>query len=553
MSREKPKAGRRIRAIRAGPGQIVLAAGLLAAMWLAACATAPRPRPSPSPAEPVPDWAAMLRSADALWARADYIALKEAKGILERLVAEPAWRDAAAEKYIRTTLALALREKELGLGWDSPSPRLPSALAAHPAAATYAGALELLAYLPCKIKGAPGLAPQAGPSLDAFFEWIGANAVNLDRDFAARAEGDDLFACLRLILRSAFPFKFDDQIERGTYAALHPDSRLVAFEEAISPRPDRERLEILLAASPDFVEANFFLGEIALEAGQLLTAESDYKKFEERIPGSPTVLISLASVAFHLEELESCLAYDEQALALLPNYRDALLGKAMCLGYLGRCDEALAVLGRMLELGTYYVGEAHYWTAWNLNELGRLEEAWRSAETAKMFLVGQSDVLTLSGIIAYKQGRLDDAENDLRESLALNRDDCEAAFHLARVYADRREWLSSGIYFSGAAGCMEKTDRGIENKIREVRESVMAPERQDRLVRKKEARLRTVRAMRATSEYNGAAGMFNAGRPAEALGLAEAAATYPALADKAAELVKLIRASIKTPGVRGRT
>ena len=57
-----------------------------------------------------------------------------------------------------------------------------------------------------------------------------------------------------------------------------------------------------------------------------------------------------------MEEPESCLEWNEKALALLPVYRDALLGKGLALGYLGRNEEALAVLGRLLELGTYLSG-----------------------------------------------------------------------------------------------------------------------------------------------------------------------------------------------------
>jgi len=218
-----------------------------------------------------------------------------------------------------------------------------------------------------------------------------------------------------------------------------------------------------------------------------------------------------------------------------------LLGKGLALGYLGRGEEALAVLGRLLELGTYYMGEGHFWTAWNLNELGRLEEARRSIAAAKVFLVDVADVHSLAGIIAYRQGRLDDAEKDLLHALRLQSSDSDAAFYLGKLYADRKDWLNSGIYFAGAALSLEEKERGLEKKIEEIESSEMAPERQARLVAKKRAQILSVQATKATSQYNGAAGYHNAGSFERALDLARLAAAHPAFAEKAAELIKMIR------------
>ena len=69
----------------------------------------------------------------------------------------------------------------------------------------------------------------------------------------------------------------------------------------------------------------------------------------------------------------------------------------------------------------------------------------------------------------------------------------------------------------------------------------MAPERRARLVVKKRARILSVQLTKATCQYNGAAGYHNAGSFERALDLARLAAAHPVFAEKAAELIKLIR------------
>ena len=518
-------------------GRTVLLISVLAAV--SACAAA---RKAPlAPAAPGIDWAARISAADTLYAAGHYVALREAVGIYRDALAVPAWKAGVAEKLIRASLALELRKRELGDLPAEPFPDFEAPAAAEPSLLRYAPWIELLDGLPVKIKGSPGIDRTAGRTLDQQLDWVAARVPDLDRELERAAAADDLAAALRLALRAAFPYKFPEKLESKTYLDLHPDSPLTAFQAAMSPAFDFEGLEDLLAGDPGFVEVHYFLGEGALLAGKLLTAERHYLAVHEKIPESLSVMISLAKVAFQIEEIESCLEWNEKALAILPAYRDALLGKGLALGYLGRNEEALAVLERLLELGTYYMGEGHFWTAWNLNELERLEDARRSIAAAKVFLVDVADVHSLAGIIAYRQGRLDDAEKDLRHALSLQPSDSDAAFYLGKLYADRKDWLNSGIYFAGAALSLEEKERGLEQKIEEIEAAEIAPERRARLVVKKRVQILSVQATKATCQYNGAAGFHNAGSFERALDLARLAAIHPAFTEKAAELIKMIR------------
>ena len=508
--------------------------------WAAACAPVKKAAVA-TPSPPPVDWKARIAEADALYSKGHYVALKDARRVYEEALAVPEERAAAAEKLLRAAIALGLRQKDLGVLPSKPALDLTGLVAAAPALSPYGSWLELLDGLPNKIKGSPGSEQIGGRSLEAQSDWVRNRIPDLDREIGERLSADDLAATLRLALRATYFFKFQDKLASKFYVEAHPGSRLTAFQAAVCPSIEPEELETLLVLDPEFIEAHYFLGEIALLGGKVLTAERHYLAVHDRIPESLSVLISLAKVTFQMEETESCLDYNEKALSLLPTYRDALLGQGLCLGYLGRHDEALAVLGRLLELGVYYLGEAHYWTAWNLNELERLDEARRAIEAAKVFLVGVSDVAALSGIIAYRQGRLDDAEKDLREALNLEPSDSDAAYYLGKLYADRKDWLNSGIYFAGAALSLEENERGTEKKIEEIEASEMPPERKARLVLKKRVQILSVQATKATCQYNGAAGFHNAGSFERALDLARLAATHPAFAAKAAELIKLIQ------------
>ncbi len=505
------------------------------------CSPAEKTGPEVIPDVPEPDWAEMIQDAEAIRRRGHYIALREAMEIYKAVMAEATWKDAAAEEYVRTAIAFNLREKALGILDDTMLLELENLIESDESLAEYAPFVEILGYLPSRIKGTAGDNLPKSRSLEEQLLWIRQKGPPLDRALEKKSPSSDAIATLRIIFRKTFPFRFEDSVELDSLARLHPDSRFMEFERASAIPPDRERAEALLEADKEYHEARYLLGNLSLAEGRLITAEKYYKEALAGLSESPSVLISLAKIAFQMEELEPCLEYNEAALALVPFYRDALLGKALCLGYLGRNEEALEYLRKILGLGQHYIGEAHYWSAWNLNELDRLDEARWAIDKAKIFLIDHSDVSTLSGIIAYKQHQLDIAEKELLLSLRLESNDCDAGYYLGKIYADQKKWLESGIYFSGAAFCFERKEREAEKRVLEIEASDLVPERKDRLIKKKQAQILVVQATKATCQYNGAAGFHNAGQFHKALALAEQAAAHSAFAERAAELIKMIK------------
>jgi len=368
-----------------------------------------------------------------LYASGRYTGLREACTVLRPLLDIPAFRVQAGAMFIKSALLLTVREKELGIIRHDAFHEADALVKRETAFSAYASYLEIVEHLPDKTKGviAPlpsGSETSQNDAMDAQLDWIHNRLPVLHEWLRARAASTDFDAYLYLSLHSAFAAISEDiadEEDRKRFLDIFPDSNLMGFKMLTGLIPDQDGLQKWLAEHPEFYEAHFYLGELALSSGLMLSAERHYLQAFEKIPDSTSLAISLSKVYFHSEELEKSLAYDVKALELAPTYRDALLGQAMCLAYLGRHPESLAVLNKMLELGKYYIGETWYWTAWNHNELESMPEARDSIDKARHYLIGHNDVSTLDGIISYKQQRFDDAEQDFLEALRLQPHDCK--------------------------------------------------------------------------------------------------------------------------------
>jgi tetratricopeptide (TPR) repeat protein len=156
------------------------------------------------------------------------------------------------------------------------------------------------------------------------------------------------------------------------------------------------------------------------------------------IPNSPVITVTLANVWRARNEFARALTLYDEALMVRPTQRDALLGRAMTLTYLGRTDGAIATATKMIELGTWYLGDAYYWRAWNLYQRGQLDAAADDVVNAKQ-LQRSGALLTLSGMIAYDQTRRIDARRDFDAAKAMNPGtNCPAMWYLGLINLDER-------------------------------------------------------------------------------------------------------------------
>jgi len=277
-----------------------------------------------------------------------------------------------------------------------------------------------------------------------------------------------------------------------------------------------------------------------LSRGNLLEAEGNFLKAADAVPESPQVWVSLASIAFAAEEFERSIDFYDRTLALMPDYREAILGKAISLTYLGRNTEAMTLLRQLVNLGEWLIGESHFWLAWNQHDLGDNASAAENIQQAKSRL-GNGEVFSLAELIDLDLGDDEGARTNFFEALKFNAADADALFHLGLIFARRQAWDKSGEYYEKAASVYEAQARALKDKADEIKASPLPEARKTKLLQRKTLQTEKTLLTAATSSYDAAASYFNAGASAKAVVCALKAAAHPALKEKAGALVQKIK------------
>jgi tetratricopeptide (TPR) repeat protein len=511
-----------------------LALGLL---LLASCA----PREKAAFAPSGPEFEHQASAAATLTRKGSYVALKQAVHLYQELYARPEFRKEVAPKLAAAALLVVVREKEMGISDVSYMDTALQVIKENRSLGGLTPYAEIAGLFWVQGKGVMA-------DIDERFPW--KETEDKLRKMAAglflEAKNDEFAAYMYSVMKcySTPPFGvtfFEQDEELAQLDRLFPGSPLLLYKRAICPQEKPDLLNELLAAEPEFFEAYYFLGNDALRQGKLLVAEEYLLKAHQAIPESPQTTILLASIYLATEELEKSLEFHEKTIALSPGYRDALLGKGICLSYLGRPTEAIPVFERVISLGYWLLGESHYWLAWNEHELKDNAAAAANIEQAKGRLPTSTEVFTLSGILAAEAGDLAKAEKDFLEALQYNARNSEALFNLAALYARREDWPNSGLYFEKAGFAFENEGRSLQDKITEILYSPLAPERKERFLQRRKSQLEKTLLSRATAFYNAAAGYSNSGQKNKALEMAARSAEHPAFKQKAEDLASGIK------------
>jgi tetratricopeptide (TPR) repeat protein len=504
---------------------------ILSLALLSACALN-QGRPSGTP---TPEQQAKLDEAAGLLARENYAAFKEAFRLYGELSSLPGLGRLTAPDYFKASILLGVREKDLGIFDAVPLNTAGRLIAADPRLAPQQPLLDVARILSHRTRGIVG---DVDTEVMHYFD----KPEELDRlikTVTDRARTDVLAAYL-LAEYQYLGFARKPDLSIDDLLRLHPSTRLIAFVRASTSQADPKPLEDILVQDPECKEAYFFLGNVCLSQGLLLQAERNYEAALEAIPESPQITVSLAGVAFAEEEFERSIDYFDKTLAFIPDYREAILGKAISLTYLGRSDEAMVLLQKLIDLGNYLQGEAHFWLAWNLNELKRYEEGHQQIEEAKK-LLGQGQVFSLSGLIDLGLGQDEQAKSDFLEALKYNPADAVALSNLSGIYARQHLWDKAGSYGRTAGDAYAAQAESLNDKLTEIKTSSLPEARKARLLKRKTAQVEGALLAGATAYYNAGAAFLNAGDGASARPCLLKAASHPAVKVRADELAAKIK------------
>ncbi|MFC2158093.1 tetratricopeptide repeat protein [Acidobacteriota bacterium] len=482
---------------------------------------------------------ALLDRAVTLTDRGNYTALKESFGIYERLFTSPSFRIEDKENQLQNAVLLTIRQKELGIK-ETCLNKAKDMVKTGSFLNDYEPFLQYIDYLPSEIKGTEKDIETNYPAVKRRLEWLKENISCMDL-ISEKIGKDDFYAYLYMSIMSAFTGHLRSREHINRFLESCPDTPLIRYKAAILLEPEKKKLESLVKDNPDFYEAYYFLGNASMKEKNIITAEKYFLKAYAQIPESPNITLSLANVSYWFEELIDSQRYFEETLIQIPEHREALLGKATCLGHLGKHKEALQVLRTILLLGHYYVGEAFYWIGWNQNELGQFKAALENAEEADKHLRKNTLLLTLLGQIHFNMDNLDESEKNFYEAHKLEPFFFEPAFCLGKIYSRKKNWLYTGYFFEMASKGAQNEEDGINKQIDDMVEATIDETRKQRYLSRKRRQLSQKILEKVTSYFNAGAGYFNAGQVKKAMELVQMSSTHSAFEERANQLMSRMK------------
>ncbi len=147
---------------------------------------------------------------------------------------------------------------------------------------------------------------------------------------------------------------------------------------------------------------------------------------------------------------------------------DARLGRLRNLSYLHAADDAIAAATAIIDTGTWHVGDAYYWRAWNRYQARQLDEAWADVRQA-MSLLSNTAVYALAGSIAYARKDLDTAVAHFNRAFEIDPSNCLAVVGGARPHRSGRMAGGCGHVLEGDGLFRDRRGHG-EDGARQHRE-----------------------------------------------------------------------------------
>jgi tetratricopeptide (TPR) repeat protein len=355
-----------------------------------------------------------------------------------------------APQAFEAALLLAARSKELGLPYEPWLERARAVIPAGPDWSDYLAIVQALRVDPLSDDRDRILVDNL--KYRATAETVAAWRADLTAGMGSAV----LRAYLDLSL--ACQYMVDDRsLTIAAAVRQFHDVPLIEYRAGLCGPTQAPHLRAVREADPDFADVDLALGRYALDIPQRPDQDEGLRRLtsaREAFPGSPAVVASLGSLHQDREEWADALDAYDATLVLVPTHRDAILGRTVTLSHMARYEDAIAGASRILELGSWFTGEAYYWRAWNEYHLARITEARADTDKAKG-LMHSAPVLVLSGMIEWHERRFDESETELQNALTVDAGQCEAAFLLGAVRAERERWSSGAAAFELAHRCYD--------------------------------------------------------------------------------------------------
>jgi tetratricopeptide (TPR) repeat protein len=494
---------------------------------------------------PSPQVVAELGKAQALVREGCYACLKEAQAVYERLAAPPRPAPGAARGLFEATLLIAMREKELGLPAEATLDRARQL--ALRTGNPKEGVAALLDAAVLVIGETAGLDPEertkyigvrGRPPLDATNPERRALDPFVDADPVAQYVAL-MIDCEQLNLREA--------VKPADILAKYSGVPLIQFRLVVCGGLGSPQAATLREANPRFVdtlpwEARRVLIGSQTEGIDVYKGTALLGQAHEAFPASHWLSIYWARSSQGIAEFESALSGFDSVLADAPTHRDALLGRVTSLSYLMRHQEAIVTATRLIELGTWHIGDAYYWRAWNQYNLKALEPAWSDVETATRML-STTSVYMLAGLIAYDRKDLPTAVLRFDRSFELDVTNCDAVWMGGLVRVDQQDWPGASPKFSRGMSCFSnaasqaKSDlAALDAEVKRAGGSLNPPGREQRQRTKLTRDMEVAAERSAQAAFNAAQGYVRMGQKALALAHVEMAIAHPRMNEKAAAL-----------------
>jgi len=499
-------------------------AGALLVLFCASCAA--RQSPSSQALEE-----GLARAASLVQAGC-YACLREAEALYGAL----AEQTSAAEAHMgRATavLLLSARSRELGLDrWERQVEALVAALGRPDLLDTYRRVTAQIA--PPIVVGTPDeLDARAARAQEA-------RASEIDRDALARLAQHDPVAAHFLVLlacgeRTALPVAAVDALPAAIRSVP-----LVAYAAGACSPAYADALDDALRQEPRFAEARYHRGVQALGARAFGTADVELAAAVAAFPEAPAMHLARGHLHLQLQEFPTALEAFDGVLRVAGDHRGALLGRVEALSHMGRFTDAIAGADRLLDLGTWLLGDAYYWRAWNRRQLKQLEDAADDIESAKAFLIN-ADVPKLAGFIAYDRERYDEARAELETARERAAGDCDVPFALGLVYARLAREREGASAFGAAADCAAAAQQSLRERLAGIEATDLSGARRAAMRVRAEQALAGARRQEGLAAINAARLHGRSGNAAAARVLAERAAAWDAHREEAERLLERLR------------